>query len=92
MYFELKVYLDSYWNLTCIERFWKCIFFKTASFQKLSSKPSNEQGQKPKSAAPQLKLGKLLAPISQQVEDIEHMYIPPPSDAGKNYSTSQWHR
>lgn len=61
----------------------KIHFFKITPFQKLSSKPSNDLGQKPKSAAPQLKLGKLLAPISQQVEDIEHMYIPPPSDKGK---------
>lgn len=58
---------------------------KPDNFKKLSSKPSNVQGQKPKSAAPQLKLGKLLAPISQQVEDIEHMYIPPPSDAEDDY-------
>lgn len=58
---------------------------KPDNFKKLSSKPSNEQGQKPKSAAPTLKLGKLLAPISQQVEDIEHMYIPPPGDTEDDY-------
>lgn len=54
--------------------------------QKASSKSSNDLGKKQKTGGPQLKFPKLLvAPQGQQMEEIEHMYIPPPNrDAGES--------
>jgi len=47
--------------------------------KKASSKSSNDLGKKQKTGGPQLKFPKLLvAPQGQQMEEIEHMYIPPP--------------